>query len=98
MERVVASHSPCMLPTQLVKEYPEGKMSKHICSLDVGQGLECKGPIPKLPYKPNMKKRIGMVNKQHAAHISWSTQPCPLLRLHARLLSALSAAILMLHA
>ncbi len=74
---------------QVVKEYPEGKMSKcvvatggelhqnvaaartlsnpmgllhrHICSLEPGQSLECKGPIPKLKYTANMKKSIGMV-------------------------------------
>lgn len=36
-------------------------MSKHIVNLNVGDTLECKGPISKLPYKPNMKKRLGMV-------------------------------------
>ncbi len=36
-------------------------MSKHIGSMDIGDTLECKGPIPKLPYKANMKKAIGMV-------------------------------------
>lgn len=46
---------------QVVKGYPEGKMSKHIVNLNVGDTLECKGPISKLPYKPNMKKKIGMV-------------------------------------
>ena len=51
----------CTLRSQVVKEYPEGKMSKHICGLEPGQSLECKGPVAKLPYKANMKKRIGMV-------------------------------------
>ncbi|BDA51006.1 NADH-cytochrome b5 reductase 2 [Coccomyxa sp. Obi] len=45
----------------VVKGYPEGKMSKHIVNLNVGDTLECKGPISKLPYKPNMKKKIGMI-------------------------------------
>lgn len=44
-----------------VKSYPEGKMSKHIASLKVGDKLDFKGPIVKLPYKPNEKKHIGMV-------------------------------------
>ena len=45
----------------MVKGYPEGKMSKHIVQLEPGDTLECKGPIPKLPYKANMKKNLGMV-------------------------------------
>ncbi len=36
-------------------------MSKHFASLKVGDSLECKGPIMKLPYEANMKKAIGMV-------------------------------------
>lgn len=44
-----------------MKGYPEGLMSKHIVNLNVGDSLECKGPISKLPYTPNMKKKIGMV-------------------------------------
>ena len=27
----------------------------------MGDELECKGPIPKLPYTPNMKKALGFV-------------------------------------
>ena len=45
----------------LVKTYPEGKMSKHIASLKVGDKLDFKGPIVKLQYKPNEHKQIGMV-------------------------------------
>lgn len=44
-----------------VKTYPEGKMSKHIASLKVGDTLDFKGPIVKLPYKANEYKQIGMV-------------------------------------
>ena len=36
-------------------------MSRHIVELEPGDTLECKGPIPKLPYKANMKKSLGMV-------------------------------------
>lgn len=39
-------------------------MSKHIHSLKEGDELECKGPIMKLEYKPNMKKKIGMVHHE----------------------------------
>lgn len=45
----------------IVKSYPNGRMSKHICSLKPGDTLEIKGPIPKLPITPNLKKNIGMV-------------------------------------
>ena len=41
--------------------YPTGVMSKHFAQMKVGDVLECKGPIVKLEYKPNMKKSIGMV-------------------------------------
>uniref|UniRef100_A0A7S0RQ42 NADH-cytochrome b5 reductase n=1 Tax=Chlamydomonas leiostraca TaxID=1034604 RepID=A0A7S0RQ42_9CHLO len=44
-----------------VKVYPKGTMSKHIGSLKPGDTLEMKGPIPKYPYQPNIKKNIGMV-------------------------------------
>jgi len=44
-----------------VKTYPEGKMSKHIAELKVGDTLDFKGPITKLPYKPNEYTKIGMI-------------------------------------
>lgn len=37
----------------LVKEYPTGKMSKHIANLKPGETLAFKGPIQKYEYKPN---------------------------------------------
>lgn len=45
----------------LIKVYPEGKMSQHFASLKPGDVIEVKGPIEKLRYTPNMKKKIGMV-------------------------------------
>lgn len=45
----------------VVKVYPTGKMSKYIGDLKIGDTLEMKGPIPKYPYQPNIKKKIGMV-------------------------------------
>jgi cytochrome-b5 reductase len=45
----------------VIKSYPEGKMSKHIGQLKVGDKLSIKGPLAKLEYKPNMRKRIGMI-------------------------------------
>ena len=40
----------------VVKAYPEGKMSKHISELKIGDKLDFKGPIVKLAYKPNQYK------------------------------------------
>lgn len=45
----------------LVKIYPNGKMTQHLAQLKPGDTLDVKGPIPKLPYAPNMKKQIGMI-------------------------------------
>lgn len=45
----------------IVKVYDSGVMSKHLGSLSPGDSLEVKGPIPKIEYRPNMKKRIGMI-------------------------------------
>eukprot|EP00246_Nothoceros_aenigmaticus_P015549 TRINITY_DN6528_c0_g1_i1.p1 TRINITY_DN6528_c0_g1~~TRINITY_DN6528_c0_g1_i1.p1 ORF type:complete len:364 (+),score=40.07 TRINITY_DN6528_c0_g1_i1:198-1289(+) len=45
----------------VVKTYPEGQMSQYFVRLKAGDTLEVKGPIPKLPYHPNMKRQIGMV-------------------------------------
>lgn len=36
-------------------------MGPHIDSLKIGETLELKGPIPKYPYTPNIKKSIGLV-------------------------------------
>jgi hypothetical protein len=57
---------------QVVKGYPEGKMSKHIVNLNVGDTLECKGPISKLPYTSNMKKKLGMVSHRPDANQNFS--------------------------
>ena len=45
----------------VVKGYPTGKLSKHICELQVGDTLEMKGPYVKFKYEPNMYKSIGMI-------------------------------------
>lgn len=45
----------------VVKSYPNGTMSKHVGGLQVGDSMLVKGPIVKLPYKANMKKRVGMI-------------------------------------
>lgn len=45
----------------MVKGYPKGVVSKHICSLKPGDMVEVKGPFAKLAYTANMKKSIGMI-------------------------------------
>jgi len=64
---VIRPYTPTTGPETLghfdlvVKEYPEGNMSKHIHSLKVGDALDVKGPLLKFDYKPNVQKEIGMV-------------------------------------
>lgn len=64
---VIRPYTPVSLPDAkghfdlVVKVYPEGNMSKHLGTLQVGDEVECKGPIMKLEYHPNMKKKIGMI-------------------------------------
>lgn len=36
-------------------------MSAHLGKMNVGDMIEVKGPIQKLPYTANMKKKIGMI-------------------------------------
>jgi len=45
----------------VVKTYPNGLMSKHLSTLKPGEALDFKGPFIKIPYHPNMKKKIGMI-------------------------------------
>lgn len=64
---VIRPYTPISRPDEkgylelAVKSYPDGKMSKHIASLRVGDKLDFKGPVVKLPYKPNNHSHIGMV-------------------------------------
>lgn len=65
---VVRPYTPVSAPDAaghldlVVKSYPTGKMSKHICeTLQVGDSLAFKGPILKYPYKANEKRHIGML-------------------------------------
>eukprot|EP00930_Biecheleria_cincta_P032570 TRINITY_DN22597_c0_g1_i1.p1 TRINITY_DN22597_c0_g1~~TRINITY_DN22597_c0_g1_i1.p1 ORF type:complete len:300 (-),score=36.35 TRINITY_DN22597_c0_g1_i1:378-1277(-) len=45
----------------LVKGYPDGQVSRYLCSLKPGDSVLVKGPVHKLPYKANMKKNIAMI-------------------------------------
>ncbi|RPD54450.1 cytochrome-b5 reductase [Lentinus tigrinus ALCF2SS1-7] len=56
--------SPSDLPgelTFLVKKYDEGKMSKYIHEMKLGDKLSIKGPIPKFDYKINQFDEVGMI-------------------------------------
>ncbi|KAI7866994.1 hypothetical protein BDF14DRAFT_1882106 [Spinellus fusiger] len=45
----------------IVKTYPDGKMSKHIANLKVGESLEIKGPISKYNWEENTVENVGMI-------------------------------------
>eukprot|EP00030_Apusomonadida_sp_AF-17_P008944 a953_284.p1 GENE.a953_284~~a953_284.p1 ORF type:complete len:307 (-),score=133.86 a953_284:74-964(-) len=45
----------------VIKVYPEGKVSKAMGAVQVGDSVDVKGPIAKLAVTPNMKKQIAMV-------------------------------------
>jgi len=45
----------------LVKKYPDGPMSEHVHSMEPGQRLDFKGPIPKYPWTPNKHSHIALV-------------------------------------
>ncbi|KAK9835387.1 hypothetical protein WJX81_006728 [Elliptochloris bilobata] len=45
----------------VIKVYPEGRMSRHLDSLALGDTMLFKGPKGRFNYAPNMKQRIGMI-------------------------------------
>lgn len=45
----------------IVKKYPNGPMSEHMHSMNPGQQLEMKGPIPKYPWSPNKHDHIALI-------------------------------------
>jgi len=45
----------------LIKEYPEGNVSRYVHGLKVGDMVDIKGPFKSLNYSPNMKSHIGMI-------------------------------------
>uniref|UniRef100_A0A383W2U1 NADH-cytochrome b5 reductase n=1 Tax=Tetradesmus obliquus TaxID=3088 RepID=A0A383W2U1_TETOB len=64
---VVRPYTPVSAPDApghldlVIKAYAQGKMSKHMGELKVGDSLAFKGPIMKYPYSANTKKAIGMI-------------------------------------
>lgn len=45
----------------IIKTYPEGKMSKHIANLKIGDTLDIKGPIPKYNWAEGRVDNVGMI-------------------------------------
>ncbi|KAL7798397.1 ferredoxin reductase-like protein [Trichoderma ceciliae] len=45
----------------LIKSYPQGNISKHMASLQVGQSIRVRGPKGAFVYTPNMVRHFGMV-------------------------------------
>ncbi|KAJ3275810.1 hypothetical protein HK104_003838 [Borealophlyctis nickersoniae] len=45
----------------LIKKYPEGSVSKYVHSLGRTDRVQIRGPIPSLPYRPNVVQEMGMV-------------------------------------
>lgn len=69
----------------MVKVYDLGNMSKHLGEMGKGDTVLCKGPIKKLPYEANMKKKIGMIAgtilSRHAV-LNNPIQPYPCWHMH----------------
>lgn len=45
----------------LVKSYPQGNISKHMTTLNIGDTLKIRGPKGAMIYTPNMVRHIGMI-------------------------------------
>ncbi|KAL6868045.1 ferredoxin reductase-like protein [Trichoderma novae-zelandiae] len=45
----------------LIKSYPQGNISKHMASLQVGQTIRVRGPKGAFVYTPNMVRHFGMI-------------------------------------
>jgi len=66
-KEVIRPYTPTSRPnTQghadfLIKNYPQGVMSKHIHNMKKGDTLEIKGPIPKYPYEPSKFEHITLI-------------------------------------
>ncbi|EYE94500.1 cytochrome b5 reductase family protein [Aspergillus ruber CBS 135680] len=45
----------------VIKAYPNGPMSEHFHSMNVGQRMEFKGPLPKYPWEANKHDHIALI-------------------------------------
>jgi len=66
-DTITRSYTPISLATQrgsfdlMIKVYDQGKMSKHMHHLEVGQTIDVKGPTGNFDYTPNKWKAITML-------------------------------------
>ncbi|KAL2002382.1 hypothetical protein VTN02DRAFT_50 [Thermoascus thermophilus] len=66
-KEVVRSYTPISSDNEagyfdlLVKEYPQGNISKHLASLQIGQTMKVRGPKGAMVYTPNLCRHIGMI-------------------------------------
>lgn len=67
-QEVIRPYTPVSSPDKvgeldfLIKEYPNGNMSKHVSQLKPGDKLAIKGPIPKWKYERNQFEEIGLIS------------------------------------
>ncbi|UJR26043.1 hypothetical protein I4U23_007389 [Adineta vaga] len=45
----------------VIKNYPQGLMSKHVHEMKKGDTIEIKGPIPKYPYEANKFEKLALI-------------------------------------
>jgi cytochrome-b5 reductase len=57
----------------IIKAYPNGPMSEHMHSMEPGQRLDIKGPIPKFQWKPNMHEHIALIAGGTGITPMWQT-------------------------
>lgn len=66
-KEIVRSYTPTSNDAQkgyfdlLIKDYPQGNISKYIAELKIGDKIKVKGPKGFFEYTPNMVKQFGMV-------------------------------------
>ncbi|KAJ4858883.1 oxidoreductase FAD-binding domain-containing protein [Trichoderma breve] len=67
VKEIVRSYTPISGDHQpgfvdlLIKSYPQGNISKHMASLQVGQTIRVRGPKGAFVYTPNMVRHFGMI-------------------------------------
>lgn len=66
-KEVIRPYTPVSRPNTIgqlefvIKDYPNGMMSRYVHQLKKGDKLEIKGPIPKYPYEPNKFQKIVLI-------------------------------------
>lgn len=66
-KEVIRPYTPTSRPNTVgqlefvIKNYPQGLMSKHVHELKKGDTVEIKGPIPKYPYEANKFKNLALI-------------------------------------